>query len=620
MINKILSIFGFSSASPKIIYTVGNNYSAESENLVANAGVVSAEQTVNFSHPLRGRLAEHGISYYRDVLSIQDECTLFKNAYDLVDRTLENMPTANDKKIWPIAKTAWRHTWASKAFQVEATLHFLRHQGRKPLNEHRSFAVLDLPFGYPLELGVLLPNFEFVSPAIPTTPYPYGEVVRHETDVIAARAAIFSSEQEALGDLSPYVATDIQGGQKCVLVAVDDSGTGVNTASLLPILETMVVRGLHPVVLTSQAITAEHLPDIPGVTWKRLPEECPSEAYASFCELLSSVYMALFGGRNRTPAEKLFVAMIGPTLYSQVKYAFSLAYSLNSLRNSYGFDSLLAVNEGNAVTAGSLAWAQGAGVTDFGFTPILLMNHPTCMFFPATRHIIYGEQVREIIKMSRQKFYSESSVFIVGTPHFDRCLGRDRATDRQSIEKMIPIIQGRKLVILATENRPRELDEVLPAIRYLFELTDTFVVVKLHPSDSREYYFSILRKFLGEQSNVKLIQKEIDVLSLVSSSDLLVTMGSNLIVEAAAMGRISLSYNFSGTPCPIDFVKEGLCCGANSILEFEQSVQRLLFDEQGIAEAQSMLSSISRFNGLNDGQSAERITSLLAGAIHHNKN
>ncbi|MGE4538321.1 MAG: hypothetical protein AB7D37_14695 [Desulfovibrio sp.] len=59
-----------------------------------------------------------------------------------------------------------------------------------------------------------------------------------------------------------------------------------------------------------------------------------------------------------------------------------------------------------------------------------------------------------------------------------------------------------------------------------------------------------------------------DVLALIHSSDLLITMGSNLIIETAVMGR----FNYTGTPCSIDFVAEGRCLGATTS---EQCMERI---------------------------------------------
>lgn len=45
-------------------------------------------------------------------------------------------------------------------------------------------------------------------------------------------------------------------------------------------------------------------------------------------------------------------------------------------------------------------------------------------------------------------------------------------------------------------------------------------------------------------------------------------MGSNLIIETAVMGR----FNYTGTPCSIDFVAEGRCLGATTS---EQCMERI---------------------------------------------
>jgi hypothetical protein len=110
-----------------------------------------------------------------------------------------------------------------------------------------------------------------------------------------------------------------------------------------------------------------------------------------------------------------------------------------------------------------------------------------------------------------------------------------------------------------------------------------------------------------------VIGKELETLPLLHTADLLISMYSNVIIEAGVMGTLSLVYNFSGTPCPMDFVKEGLCFGAYSIDEFEKLAIGLLEDEKLRSEAYNKLKQISRFNGPNDGHAIKRMVDFILG-------
>ncbi|MBF0553697.1 MAG: hypothetical protein HQK96_03985 [Nitrospirae bacterium] len=201
------------------------------------------------------------------------------------------------------------------------------------------------------------------------------------------------------------------------------------------------------------------------------------------------------------------------------------------------------------------------------------------------------------------------NIHVVGSEHFDRGFRRDIDSDKNYVYGLFPQAYGKKLVIVATESRARQMIEIEPSVMLLSKMEGVLTIIKLHPGDNPDEFEQLL-VHLGHPKNVVIAQK-VDVLALVHICDLLITRGSNLIIEAGVMGIPSLVYNFTGAPCPMDFVAEGLCFGSYSPEEFDKMVRLLLFDATSRTEALKKLSSISRFNGPNDGKSSERIARFV---------
>jgi glycosyltransferase involved in cell wall biosynthesis len=112
---------------------------------------------------------------------------------------------------------------------------------------------------------------------------------------------------------------------------------------------------------------------------------------------------------------------------------------------------------------------------------------------------------------------------------------------------------------------------------------------------------------LGQDAPVALI-KQCDIQALFSVCDLVVCQRSNVIVEAAVRGVPCIACNFTGDETiVIDFVAEGLCVGAESPEEFARIAADALAGGKMWDEMKRRLATVSRFNGPNDGRSAERI-------------
>lgn len=535
---------------------------------------------VNFSYEISPYLdRELGFVYYRDFISQDEELSYFAEAY----RSAEEFSVYIKGRSLPSGDplvSAMYHTWADKLL----SLIVLREISKTGLSVSQNIAIIDNPS---------LNKWFRINYRLGVHSYPFLYKKR------------FIEEQDRLKQASPFFKPGKAGGasDKSIIVLIDDSGSRVNLASALRILDKLLEADVNPVVLTGSFQVWNELSPIYEDVFV-LPQELEPHSCRYFMKQLGRFTKAIntFSTGKKEMVWKLFSIIANGALFNVLKSVISLTETLDYLHERYDFKVALAINEGNFVPAGGVSYLKSKGVETVGVSPILYMDHPMCCFWPAEHHLVYGDQA---LHLMLKNGIDLRNVKIVGTEHYDRCYRRDRQDDRSLAEQLFPQIIGKKLVVIATESRPRQMVEIEPSTRLLSEMPDVITIIKLHPGDRPPDFEAMLDR-LGRPDNVIVAEKG-DTLALVNSCHLLVTMGSNLIIEAAVMGVPSLVYNFSGTPCPLDFVAEGLCLGAYTPEEFDKLARSILFDDEIRAEAMRKLTGISRYNGPNDGRSAERI-------------
>ncbi|MBF0553701.1 MAG: hypothetical protein HQK96_04005 [Nitrospirae bacterium] len=594
---------------------VGTDYEKEGQLLTqwARSNIKSKNETLflSFSLAIMPFIKQDiGLVYFRDYISQEEEIMYFKAAYVAIK---EFSAYIEQRKLpfTPTMLAAMHHTWARELFQAISIEEIIKKNNHQ--NASDIVIVIDSPY-YNKDLVSVLPdNFQY-------------EFIKNKTVHMMSKIqyfikftfeVLYRKGYSSLAKASPFYvklpAHDINNSTETVFILIDDTGSMINLTSMLKITDDVIGRGIKPVIVTSSPFVLKMI----GQRYEHvycIPINVNTKHYANllgtFLKLRSIV--GSFASDKKDIYWKIFLSKIQLFLFGHLARAQNIECSLDHLANHYGIKIALAVGEANYTPAGGLTYLSSHGFKTVGVTTVLHMDHPYCSFWPADYHLVYGEQVVDIMVKNGIK---KETIQLVGSEHFDRCFRRDIESDKSYIYGLFPLAHGKKLVIVATEARARQMTEIKPSVRLLAKMEGIFTIIKLHPGDQPAEFEQLL-VHLGYPPNI-MIAKDVDVLALVNVCDLLITMASNLIIEAGVMGIPSLVYNFSGTPCPIDLVSEGLCFGANSPEEFETMVRLLLFDATSREEAFKKLSLISRFNGPNDGKSSERISLFVRNMIDH---
>lgn len=397
-------------------------------------------------------------------------------------------------------------------------------------------------------------------------------------------------------------------GHKVVIVTCNDSGTGINLRPLKAILPELDALKVPTLLLTEVALVAGD-PDLVGRKVLTIDGDLP-----------------VFPVKTAPPAwHAIAVARsLPPSLVAAFDRSLSRAWPkyvtrLKRVQRVLGFASrlcairaVLSIPETLPVSVAAGLWARARSLPWLGHFGATIGRCPDHYFFPASEHLAYGGQLGDHIASTGK---GRASIHVVGSPAFDAHMGRDRAVDRARVEADFPRLAGNRLMVVTSEAFPDPATELVPILQAVTQITGAHVIFKLHPDDDPAGMQKMTER-AGVADRIDMVHRY-PLGQLLGAADLLVSVMSTVIIEAAVVGTPTLVCDFSGKSAVLDFVGEGLCLGCNDPAEIRRQAEAILFDPAVAERAREKIrDGIERFNGPNDGQSARRIARMVADRVY----
>ena len=396
-------------------------------------------------------------------------------------------------------------------------------------------------------------------------------------------------------------------GDNVIVITIEDSGSLVNLNPAVYIIEKLR-NEINIVILTSSTFVE-----------RKIKEECEGIAVINVSNINNisvidylyhntlSFLKKIFTIRNENFPNNIdtdFIYEVKSRYVYYTKFLFCCHRALDLIQRHLNVKLVFSIYEVLPIAVSAGRWAKSHDISWLGFFPILSGDRPDGYYFPADRHLVYGHQLADMISSVK----SGADIDVVGSPTYDPFVGRNKAEDIALVNSLFPAKGNKKMVVVATEAFSDPLTEMGPVLRSLSKMKNVFVVVKVHPKDSVDYF-----RFVSSEidENIEVVGI-VDLGALLNSSDLLICILSNLIISAAILGTPTLSCDFSGKRKVIDFVEENLCFGCNKVEEIDSIIENLLcLGKESSVIKQKLKQGIVRFNGPNDGQSHSRIKDIL---------
>ncbi|MEM5493321.1 UDP-N-acetylglucosamine 2-epimerase [Hoeflea sp. AS16] len=397
-------------------------------------------------------------------------------------------------------------------------------------------------------------------------------------------------------------------GRRIAVVTCNDSGTGINLRPLKAILPELDTLQIPVLLLTEVALVAED-PDLSGRNTLVIDGDLPVFPV----RMPPPEWQEITAARSLPPtlvaALDRLLAWSWPkyvTRLKRVQRVLGIANRLCAVR------AVLSVPDTLPVSIAAGLWARDRSLSWLGHFGATIGRCPDHYFFPATEHLAYGLQLADHIASTGN---SRSAIHVVGSPAFDAHLGRDRIADRATVETDFPRVHGNRLIVVTSEAFPDPATELVPILQAVTRIAGAHVVFKLHPDDNPAAMREMAER-AGVADSIDIVHRY-PLGQLLGAADLLVSVMSTVIIEAAVVGTPTLVCDFSGKSAVLDFVEEGLSLGCYDPRDVQRQAEAMLFDA-AVAESasQKMRDGIERFNGPNDGQSAKRIARLVSDRVN----
>ena len=202
---------------------------------------------------------------------------------------------------------------------------------------------------------------------------------------------------------------------------------------------------------------------------------------------------------------------------------------------------------------------------------IVMASYIDTLYFPAEYHLFYGSHGKDIYLYSGGDCATAATI---GSPLYDSAKLRSKEHDLAYVKELLPNWRAQKLVVIGTENRPGQQDEIRDLLRVLKLRGDVYCVLKLHPFDSEGEFRNLLNEYnLCSQRCSVVTSCDLDALLHVATC--LFTMFSNIIINADLLGIPVLVHDPCGVRA-VDFPNLGIGLLSNTCEELQKNVDTVL--------------------------------------------
>lgn len=252
------------------------------------------------------------------------------------------------------------------------------------------------------------------------------------------------------------------------------------------------------------------------------------------------------------------------------------------------------------------------------------------------REIVHSRYILVWGKATKEKLVEwgndKQNIFITGNPSFDEIAKRKNFVNRERLCSMFDLDYNKGIFVLATgvyhaDPLPffssmwtRDEGEIVfrVILKALEEFPQKQLVVKVHPMENEQGYINIMYEFPHLANHVHIVKKT-NLYSLLKESELLLTVGSTVDVQAMFFNKPIIVINLTNNTVPlfIPSSRYGASVEIHKEDELVPSVKSILFNEsvkQRMREGQDKF--ICDFVGKLDGRNCKRVSNTVRQIIY----
>lgn len=241
------------------------------------------------------------------------------------------------------------------------------------------------------------------------------------------------------------------------------------------------------------------------------------------------------------------------------------------------------------------------GITDmrFGYIPLF-----------AQKVAVWG--------VSSKKFYVRNKtnperIILTGCPRFDDIINRKFSSEK--VYEDLKLDKTKKIITYATHvilsSKPTLEKEIVfkSLIKTVEKLKDYQLVVKLHPADSFEFYKNVAKN-AGHPEIV--IIKDCDLHNLLYASDIIITRGSTVGLEALMFNKPVITIQLEQGPNMSPFIGSGAVVEVYQEKDIEKAIFGTIMNVNVLKKLEFSRNEFVKFYVSKlDGKSSQRVAKLI---------
>lgn len=296
----------------------------------------------------------------------------------------------------------------------------------------------------------------------------------------------------------------------------------------------------------------------------------------------------------------------------------SIIIMIEYILTKFKIRTTVALADGEILENASLQVSKKHNLVNFSMLPVIVPPHAILAdWFHADKIFVAGKNaVDSLTRLG----YDENKLIITGNPLYDYTKKINSRESKFKLEKEFKIDSSKKLVVIGTGEYHKDDEIWMTKFIKFCNKNDWEIIFKIHPKWKRSDDGLNVAKIESECQKQKfLISYDMDLMTLLSAADLVITDYSNIGLEAICLEKLLITVNFEKEN--LDNIIKYHEYGASLYFENYEELEKSIIEIFNSELHQSSLKLgrqrfIEQFNFGNDGNANRRIFDWLTQSSH----
>jgi hypothetical protein len=307
---------------------------------------------------------------------------------------------------------------------------------------------------------------------------------------------------------------------------------------------------------------------------------------------------------------------LSPYLFSQTYRSAAIIYILDHIIRNVKPKSVVAAAASEMLENLAIEISKRYSIPSFSLLPgTVEFRSWFSDWFHSDKIFVSGTKGLEILK---KLGYDETRIVVTGNPKYDYINDLEPNHSRKLLAKNLPLNIEKKIIAVVM-SRWHTNDEIWMSKLIKFcNVNDFELLIKIHPLYKREANYiseEKISKIKEECQNLRYyISYDVDLPTLLSSADLVITEYSDAGLEAIILDKPLLTVNFENENFDryIKYYEYGASLYIDRYEELESVIKEILVQKKYIEKLKEGRKKVVEiYNHAGDGKAAERIFNIL---------